>query len=159
MIVGKPKFHSWGRCTMALTKMHSDLRFNLSSWPVYYLYYVDPLFRILGLHVTCCSNYFGSWLRHWSVSHSDSDPGHRSSFHLRCAVLEKKKWKSSYWLPVSMATREHAQLLSFLISNWSAFDQMFHWPHTRELRDPRFWSRELSPPLLPRALDPLIPVS
>ena len=78
MLVCEPKFHSWGRCTMALTNMHSDLRFNPSSGLCinlviyiisYYhyitfitlhyitlhnilhyniLHYVDPLFRILG---------------------------------------------------------------------------------------------------------------
>jgi len=31
MLVGELKYHSWGRCTMALTNMHSDLRFNPSS--------------------------------------------------------------------------------------------------------------------------------
>ena len=31
MLVCEPKFHSWGRCTIALTKMHSDLRSNPSS--------------------------------------------------------------------------------------------------------------------------------
>ena len=30
LLHGEPKFHSWGRCTIALTTMHSDLRFNLS---------------------------------------------------------------------------------------------------------------------------------
>ena len=54
MIVGEPKFHSWGRCTIALTNMHSDLRSNLSSGlcinldDINYIIYVDPLFRILG---------------------------------------------------------------------------------------------------------------
>ena len=50
MLVGEPKFHSWGRCTMTLTNMHSDLRFNPSSGlciSYIILYYVDPLFRIL----------------------------------------------------------------------------------------------------------------
>ena len=37
--VCKPKFHSWGRCTIALTTMHSDLRFNPSSGLCIILYY------------------------------------------------------------------------------------------------------------------------
>ena len=31
MLVGEPKFHSWGRCSVALTNMHTDLKFNSSS--------------------------------------------------------------------------------------------------------------------------------
>ena len=30
-LVGEPKFLSWGTCILALTNMHSDLRFNPSS--------------------------------------------------------------------------------------------------------------------------------
>ena len=29
--VGVPKFHSWGKCTMPLTNINSDWRFNASS--------------------------------------------------------------------------------------------------------------------------------
>ena len=78
MFVCEPKFHSWGRCTIALTQY--TLRFEIQSflWPLAYyinyiifrgscilhlggvitwiLYfasrgcnYVDPLFRILGV--------------------------------------------------------------------------------------------------------------
>ena len=50
-LVGEPKFHSWGRCTIALTNMHSDLRFNSSSClciNLHYIIYVGSLFRILG---------------------------------------------------------------------------------------------------------------
>ena len=42
-IVGVPKFHSWGRCTMPLTNIDSD-------WPVYYIgliIYAGPLSCIL----------------------------------------------------------------------------------------------------------------
>ena len=52
MLVGEPKFHSWGRCTIALTNVHSDLRFNPSSGLCIILYYVDPLFRILGCNLS-----------------------------------------------------------------------------------------------------------
>ena len=30
-VVGKPKFHSWGKCTMPLTNINSDLLSNASS--------------------------------------------------------------------------------------------------------------------------------
>ena len=36
-ILVEPKFHSWGRCIMALTNMHSDLRFNPSSGLAFFL--------------------------------------------------------------------------------------------------------------------------
>ena len=39
MLVCKPKFHSWGRCTIALTTMHSHLSFNPSSGLCIILYY------------------------------------------------------------------------------------------------------------------------
>jgi len=54
MLVCEPKFHSRGRCTIVLTNMNSDLRSNPSSGlciNLYYLYYVDPLFRNLGCNV------------------------------------------------------------------------------------------------------------
>ena len=30
-VVGVPKFHSWGKCTMPLTNINSDLMSNASS--------------------------------------------------------------------------------------------------------------------------------
>ena len=59
MLVGERKFHSWGRCTIALTNMHSGLRSNPSSGLciniyIYILFmlilyfYADRLFCILG---------------------------------------------------------------------------------------------------------------
>ena len=37
-VVGAPKFHSWGECTMTLTNINSDWMSNASSsWPVYYI--------------------------------------------------------------------------------------------------------------------------
>ena len=36
-VVGEPKFHSWGKCTMAVTNIHSDLRFNCFLWPLHVL--------------------------------------------------------------------------------------------------------------------------
>ena len=50
MLVCEPKFHSWGRCTMALTNMHSDLRFNPFSGlciNLVILYYIILYYIIL----------------------------------------------------------------------------------------------------------------
>ena len=48
-VVGVPKFHSWGKCTVPLTNINSDWMYNASSGLcINYFYYVDPLFRILG---------------------------------------------------------------------------------------------------------------
>jgi len=55
MLVGEPKFHSWGRCTIALTNMHSDMRFNPSSGLCINLW----LFMIYYLH--------GSFISHLGV--------------------------------------------------------------------------------------------
>ena len=35
-LVGVPKFHSWGKCTMPLTNINSDWMFNAILWLVYY---------------------------------------------------------------------------------------------------------------------------
>ena len=44
-VVGVPKFHSWGKCTMPLTNI----------WPEYYLYYIifyaGPLSCMLGCNI------------------------------------------------------------------------------------------------------------
>ena len=45
-VVGVPKFHSWGKCTIPLTNMNSDWMSNASSGLC--IIYADPLFRILG---------------------------------------------------------------------------------------------------------------
>ena len=50
-VVGVPKFHSWGKCTMPLTNINSDWMSNASSGlciNLFILYYAGPLFRILG---------------------------------------------------------------------------------------------------------------
>ena len=65
-VVGVPTFHFWGKCTMPLTNVNSDWMSNASSglciilhyiilrWSFishlggYVIYYVGPLFRILG---------------------------------------------------------------------------------------------------------------
>ena len=47
--VGEPKFYSWGRCTIALTNMHSDLRSNPSSNLCINLYYRSVPFATLAL--------------------------------------------------------------------------------------------------------------
>ena len=50
-IVGVPKFHSWGKCTIPLTNINSDWMSNASSG-LCILYYADPLIRILGCSIT-----------------------------------------------------------------------------------------------------------
>ena len=49
-VVGVPKFHSWGKCTMPLTNINSDWMSNASSGLciIYLFIYAGPLFRILG---------------------------------------------------------------------------------------------------------------
>ena len=49
-VVGVPKFHSWGKCTMPLTNINSDWMSNASSGlRINYLYiYAGPLSCILG---------------------------------------------------------------------------------------------------------------
>ena len=50
-VVGLPKFHSWGKCTMPLTNMNSDWMSNASSGLciiLLHIIYVDPLSCILG---------------------------------------------------------------------------------------------------------------
>ena len=51
-IVGIPKFHSWGKCTMPLTNINSDWMSNTSSGLCIILHYADPLIRILGCNIT-----------------------------------------------------------------------------------------------------------
>ena len=53
-LVGEQKFHSWGRCTMAVTNMHSDLRFNSSSGLVLFHVRTCIVFPIPTI-------YFTSW--------------------------------------------------------------------------------------------------
>ena len=48
-VVGVPKFHSWGKCTMPLTNINSDWMFNASSGLcIILVIYVGPLSCILG---------------------------------------------------------------------------------------------------------------
>ena len=59
-VVGVPKFHSWGKCTMPLTNINSDWMFNASSGLciilgyisyisyISYIIYAGPLSCILG---------------------------------------------------------------------------------------------------------------
>ena len=57
-VVGVPKFHSWGKCTMPLTNINSDWMSNTSSGLriiLYYLYYAGPLSCILGCNYVCDS--------------------------------------------------------------------------------------------------------
>ena len=54
-VVGLPKFHSWGKCTMPLTNINSDWMSNASSdlrIILLILYYAGPLSCILG-----CNDY------------------------------------------------------------------------------------------------------
>ena len=50
-VVGIPKFHFWGMCTMPFTDINSDWMSNASSGLCINLYYAGPLFSVLG----CCS--------------------------------------------------------------------------------------------------------
>ena len=48
-IVGVPKFHSWGKCTMPLTNINSDWMSNASSGLriiLCYLYYIRGSFKL-----------------------------------------------------------------------------------------------------------------
>ena len=56
-VVGVPKFHSWGKCSMPLTNINSDWMSNASSGLyiislyyiiLYYIIYAGPLSCILG---------------------------------------------------------------------------------------------------------------
>ena len=60
-VVGVPKFHSWGKCTMPLTNINSDL-FNASSGLciiLVILYYTGPLSCILWYNVMWCNVSWG----------------------------------------------------------------------------------------------------
>ena len=54
-VVGLPKFHSWGKCTMPLTNINSDWMSNASSdlciILLFILYYAGPLCCILGCNI------------------------------------------------------------------------------------------------------------
>jgi len=57
-VVGVPKLHSWGKCTMPLTNINSDWMPNASSslrinfCYLCYLYCADPLSCTLGCNIT-----------------------------------------------------------------------------------------------------------
>ena len=48
-VVGVPKFHSWGKCTMALTNINSDWVSNAYSGLC--IIYTGPFIRILGVSI------------------------------------------------------------------------------------------------------------
>ena len=48
-VVGVPKFHSWGKCTIPLTTINSDWMSNASS--VLCVIYAGPLSYILGCNM------------------------------------------------------------------------------------------------------------
>ena len=56
-VVGVPKFHSWGKCTMPLTNINSDWMFNASSGLciilgyISYISYISYLRGSLKLHL------------------------------------------------------------------------------------------------------------
>ena len=52
-VVGTPKFHSWGKCTMPLTNINSDWISNASSGLciIYTIYYAGPLSCILRCNI------------------------------------------------------------------------------------------------------------
>ena len=57
-VVGVPKFHSWGKCTMPLMNVNSDWMSNASSGLCIYIIciiYVGPLICILGCNYSRCT--------------------------------------------------------------------------------------------------------
>ena len=50
-VVGVPKFHSWGKCTMALTNINLQRFLRPAYYIVIYLYYAGPLSYILGCNM------------------------------------------------------------------------------------------------------------
>ena len=75
-VVGVPKFHSWGKCTVILTNIKSDWMSKASSglciilyylllYCIIYIIYVGPLSCILGCNNNC---YYNSQAR-GSVGH------------------------------------------------------------------------------------------
>ena len=51
-VVGAPKFHSWGKCTMPLNEHQLRLDVQRFLWPVYInLYYAGPLSCTLGCNI------------------------------------------------------------------------------------------------------------
>ena len=62
-VVGVPKFHSRGKCTMPLTNINSDWMSNASSGLcIIYIIYAGPLSCILG-----CNYLRGSFKLHLGV--------------------------------------------------------------------------------------------
>ena len=61
-VAGILKFHSWGKCSMPLTKHQLRLDVQRFLWPVYYLYYTSKVtalqdaYRRLVLQVYLGSN-------------------------------------------------------------------------------------------------------
>ena len=62
-VVGIPKFHSWGKCTMPLTNINSDWMSNALSGLCINLYYLiiyaGPLSCILGCNIFILFIYTG----------------------------------------------------------------------------------------------------
>ena len=44
-LVGVPKFHSWDKCTMPLTKYQLKLDVQRFLWPLYYVSYISYIIR------------------------------------------------------------------------------------------------------------------
>ena len=47
-IVGVPKFHSWGKCTMLLTNINSDWMSNASSGLCIIFHYTGPSWGVIS---------------------------------------------------------------------------------------------------------------
>ena len=60
-VVGVPKFHSWGMCTMPLTNINSDWMFNASSGLCIILGYVILLYYIYAGPLSCILGCNGAW--------------------------------------------------------------------------------------------------
>ena len=68
-IVGVPKFHSWGKCTMPLTNIKSDWMSNVSSVLCIILYYII-LYEQSNCTPRCSRDVSAAglpWLKHFRV--------------------------------------------------------------------------------------------
>ena len=65
-VVGLPKFHSWGKCTMPLTNINLDWLSNASSGLCiiysYYIIYTSNVTAPEDVHKQKCCRF--SWLKH-----------------------------------------------------------------------------------------------
>ena len=109
MLVCEPKFHSWGRCTMALTNMHSDLRLNPFSGLYIILYYIILYYIILYYIILY---YIILWSYHISITSyvipitcictSHNMHNHITSLHNTAHHIISDKYFTQLYLYVSL---------------------------------------------------------